>query len=71
MIFKSKICLTNRGELSIINIKEGDRGVAAPVYGLITAYGCELEAVIFITLLLFFIVFKITKSKNQSCNNIY
>lgn len=51
MIFKSKICLTNRGELSIINIKEGDRGVAAPVYGLITAYGCELEAVI---LLLFY-----------------
>lgn len=52
MIFKIKNLLDkSRGIEYNGNIKEGDRGVAAPVYGLITAYGCELEAVI---LLLFY-----------------
>lgn len=54
MIFKSKICLTNRGKIRYNgNITDGDRGIASPDLVLITSYGCKVEAVIFYLLYFF------------------
>lgn len=54
MIFKIKNLLDKSGGIEYnINIKEGDRCVAAPELILITACGCNAKAVIFYLLYFF------------------